>query len=50
MDLLSTYVLNYSHITTPSLDRLMNKLNTLKHGNNADILKAWFSKNCQTRK
>ena len=41
MDFLFTYVLNYSHITTPSLDRLinLNKLKTLKHGNNAKILK-----------
>ena len=28
----------------------MNKRNTLKHENNAEIMKTWFSMNCQTRK
>ena len=52
MDFLSTYVLNYLHITTPPLDKLinLNKLNTLKHGNNAEVMKTWFSMNCQTKK
>ena len=39
MDFLSTYILNYLNITTASLDgqTSLNKLNTLKHGNNAEM-------------
>ena len=28
----------------------LNSLHTLKHGNNAEIVKTWFSLKCQTRK
>ena len=28
----------------------LNKLNTLKYGNNAEIMKTWFCMNCQTIK
>ena len=45
MDFLSTYVLSYIHITTPSLDNCinLNKLKTLKNQNNTEIMKTWFS-------
>ena len=52
MDFLSTWVLNYKYITitrqTNSIN--LNKSYTLKHGNNGEIMKTWFSMKCQTRK
>ena len=38
---LSRYVLNYIYTATPSLTKCinLNKLHTLKHGNNAEIVK-----------
>ena len=53
MDFLSTYVLTtYILPLHHKIDKLinLNKLNTLKHGNNTEILKTWFSMNCQTTK
>ena len=53
MDFVSTYVLKYLHIPLyHETDKLinLNKLNMLRHGNDAEILKTWFSMNCQTRK
>ena len=53
MDFPSTYVLTTSILSLHhKIDKLinLNKLNTLKHGNNTEILKTWFSMNCQTMK
>ena len=54
MNFLYRYVSNYLHITTPSLDKQielnLNKLSMLKHGNNAEIMKASFSTNYETKK
>ena len=46
MDFLSTFQTTYI-LPTPSLDREtnlinLNKLNTLKHESNAEIMKTWF--------
>ena len=52
---LSIYVyfklLTYYHSITRQTNWInLNKLNKLKHGNNVEIMKTWFSMNCQTRK
>ena len=43
MDLLSTHILKYIDTTAPSLEKtncvVLNKLNTLKHGNNLEFMK-----------
>ena len=50
----SKYVLKlftYYHSITRQTNWInLNKLNTLKHGNNAEVMKTWFSMNCQTKK
>ena len=51
---LSIYVcfklLTYYHSTTSQTNWInLNKLNTLEHGNNAEIMKTWFYMNYQTR-
>ena len=52
MNFLSTYALNNRHIRiTRQTNRInLNKLNTLKHGNNEEIIKPWLSMKFQTRK
>ena len=53
MDFLSTYVLTtYILPLYHKIDKLinLNKLNTLKHGNNTEILETWYSMNFQTMK
>ena len=40
----------YYHFITRQTNCInLNKINTLKHGNNVEIMKTWFSMKCQTR-
>ena len=44
-------LLTYYHSITKQTNWIkLNKLNTLKHGNNAEVMKTWFSMNCQSKK
>ena len=49
MDFLSMYVL-YHSITRQTNWMNLDKLNTLKIGNNTEVMKTWFSMNYQTKK